>query len=103
MVRSSFFNFYLLNIIFKQAYTLYCVLTVPGVVTGLTLTSVSASTLNVSWGQPDITNGLLLSYTVVVRTRNGTIFLTSVAADSQLSIFVNNLSEFQIMPCLIKI
>ena len=66
--------------------------TVPGPVTGLSFTKISATVLQTSWSEPEPTNGVIQVYSVQVETITNSIFQASVPGD-QNSILVPNLSK----------
>ena len=66
--------------------------TVPGPVTGLSFTKISATVLQISWSEPEPTNGVIQVYSVQVETITNSIFQANIPGD-QNSILVPNLSE----------
>ena len=65
---------------------------VPGPVTGLNFAKISATILQISWSEPEVTNGAIQFYDVQVDTISDTVFQASVPG-SQKSILVTNLSN----------
>lgn len=59
---------------------------------GLTFTSISATVLQISWRDPEVTNGEIQSYFVLVETRAGAVLQESVPRE-QRTIVLPNLSK----------
>ena len=51
---------------------------VPGTVTELTTVVLSVDTIQISWREPNMSNGQLQSYSVVIRTIREEVFNTSL-------------------------
>ena len=68
---------------------------VPGPVTGLNFTKISATILQISWSEPVVTNGVILLYSIQVESVMGSIFQTSVSGD-QKSLLTTNLSKYNL-------
>ena len=77
-----------------QIYILIMTLfnTVPGPVAGLSFTKISATVLQISWSEPEPTNGAIQGYSVQVETITDSVFQASIPGD-QNSILVPNLSK----------
>ena len=71
---------------------LFCSIIVPGPVVGLTLTSISATVLQISWRAPEETNGEIQSYFVLLETSTASIFQESVVGEQRIAL-VSNLSK----------
>ena len=71
------------------------IILVPGPVVGLTLTSISATVLQISWRAPEETSGAIQSYLVLLETSTATIFQESVVGEQRIAV-VPNLSEAQL-------
>ncbi len=65
---------------------------VPGPVTALSFTKISATVLQISWSEPEPTNGAIQVYSIQVETSTDSIFQASIPGD-QNSIVVPNLSK----------
>lgn len=65
---------------------------VPGPVVGLRLTSISATILQVSWSTPEVTNGNIQAYSVMVNTQADLVFQQSVSR-GQTTILVTSLGK----------
>lgn len=65
---------------------------VPGSVIGLNFTKVSATVLQISWSEPEVTNGVIQSYSIQVDNHIDTVFQESVPGN-QKSVLVTNLSK----------
>ena len=65
---------------------------VPGPVTGLNFTKISTSIIQVVWNRPQITNGIIVSYSVIIKTNIETVFQRTVLGD-QNNVLVTNLGE----------
>ena len=68
-------------------------LLVPGPVTGLNFTKISATIIQVLWRRPQSTNGVILSYSIVMTTSTGPVFQRMVPGD-QNNVLVTNLSMY---------
>ena len=68
---------------------------VPSPVTGVTFTKVSDSEIIVTWREPEMTNGLILRYIIIVTLySNGqTVYTNVVSAGRGLSVMVTGLGE----------
>ena len=64
----------------------------PGPVTGLNFTKISATIIQAVWSRPQVTNGMIVSYSVLVKTNTETVFQRIVSGD-QNNILVTNLSK----------
>lgn len=60
--------------------------------TGLDFTKISASIIQVVWNRPQITNGIIVSYSVIIKTNIETVFQGTVLGD-QNNVLVTNLGE----------
>ena len=60
--------------------------------TGLDFTKISASIIQVVWSRPQITNGIIVSYSVIIKTNIETVFQRTVLGD-QNNVLVTNLGE----------
>ena len=79
----------------KHTHIMIAFNTVPGQVTGLSFTKISATVLQISWSEPQPTNGGIQIYSVQVETTTDTVFQASIPGD-QISILVTNLSKLLI-------
>ena len=73
-------------------YHYLSIIIVPGSVIGLSFTKVSATVLQISWSEPEVTNGVIQSYSIQVDNHIDTVFQESVPGN-QKSILVTNLSK----------
>ena len=71
------------------------VLLVPGPVTGVTFQKVSDSKIIVTWREPEMTNGLILRYIIIVTLYSSgrTVYTNVVSAERGLSDNVTGLGE----------
>lgn len=67
-------------------------LLVPGPVTGLNFTKISATVIQVVWRRPQDNNGMILSYSIIVKRSTQTVFQTIVPGDRN-NVLVTNLSK----------
>lgn len=74
--------------------TLLSVIVVPGPVTGLGFTTISAAILQITWGMAEIVNGEIQIYSVLVKNRAGSVFQATVPGE-QMTVLVTNLSKYK--------
>lgn len=65
---------------------------VPGPIVGLTFTKISATVLQISWNSPEVTNGDIQFYSVMVETRTDLVFQENVPGE-QRTILVTSLGK----------
>lgn len=65
---------------------------VPGPVSGLSFTKISATVLQISWSEPEQTNGAIQVYSMQVETSTDSVFQANIPRD-QNSILVPNLGK----------
>ena len=65
---------------------------VPGPVGELNFTKISATILQISWSEPEVTNGAIQFYNIQVQTITDSVFQASVPGD-QKSVLVTSLSK----------
>lgn len=65
---------------------------VPGPVAGLAFTSISATVLQISWTRPEVTNGEIRLYSILVETHAGPLFQENVPGE-QSSTLIPNFSK----------
>ena len=71
-------------------FALLCI--VPGPVTGLGLTSISSSVLEVRWNSPEVTNGVIVSYSIKVEIQSGIVFDEHVPKERK-AVLITGLSK----------
>lgn len=70
---------------------------------GLNFTKISATIIQVIWRRPQITNGDILSYSIVVTTSTGPVSQTTISGD-QNNVLVTNLSMYTLyFQCIMSI
>ena len=60
---------------------------------GLNFTKISATIIQIIWRRPQITNGDILSYSIVVTTSTGPVYQRTIFGD-QNNVLVTNLSMY---------
>lgn len=68
-------------------------LSAPGPVTGLNFTIISTTIIQVVWKGPRVTNGVIISYSIIVTTSTETVFQGTVPGN-QNNVLVTNLSKY---------
>ncbi len=71
---------------------MFTLIAVPGPVPVLLFTSISATVLQISWTSPEVTNGGIQLYSVLVKTRASSVFQANVPGE-QRTVLVANLSK----------
>ena len=65
---------------------------------GLNFTKISATIIQVVWRRPQITNGDILSYSIIVTTSIGPVFQRTISGN-QSNVLVTNLSMYTCFQC----
>lgn len=69
------------------------IIVVPGPIVGLRLTSISAAVLQVSWSSPEVTNGDIQMYAVMVKTQAGDLVFQQSVPRGLMTVLVTSLGK----------